>query len=403
MNRTNTAIIAAVAMLGVLLVSGIAQAGPAADAIAALEAQVAQNTADIAALASQQALDEARITALENATPWPSPSPTSTPTEAPTPSPTPTGAPTPTSTPNTTPSPAPTSTLAPTPTTTPAPTSAPTPTPSPVVSPGTCPSNLQTALNGGGTLNLTGCSYSGGWTVNQPVTIIGGTFSASTSTRVFLVRANNVTFDGVNIGPGLDGIWAESPQNLTVRNSLIHDTVYSGITYLSSVGGLIENNHVERVGVGKSNGTNAYGILLDNYTPSGTTYPSSRDTMVRGNTVVDVPTWHCYDTHAGQNITFEGNVALRCSRAYFITSDSKGVRANGVKVIGNLAGNPSPVTYNLIGITLYDTINTTVTGNAISSGYPFGTSGNWTNGVYDFAGASTGLTASGNYVGESLP
>lgn len=230
------------------------------------------------------------------------------------------------------------------------------------------------------------------------MTITGGTFTASASTRVFLVQADNVTIDGANIGGGKDGIWAESPTNLAVVNSRVHDTVYSGITYLSAVGGLIENNLVERVGVGKPDGTNAYGILLDNYTPGGTTYPPCQDVMVRGNTVTDVPTWHAYDTHAGQRITFDGNIALRSSRAFFITTDSNGVRPQGVTLTGNLAGDPSPVTYNLVPITLYNTIGTTVTGNAISAGYAF-----FGDGVYDYAVLSTSLTVSGNYVGETLP
>lgn len=311
-----------------------------------------------------------------------------------TPTPTPTASPTPT--PTATPTPTPSPTASPTPTPTPSPTATPTASPTPT-SPA-CSTSLQTILDNapaGATLDLTGCSFTGSWIITKPVTIIGGTFSAPSGSRVFTTRADNITFDGVDIGPGKDGIWAESPTNLVVVNSHIHDVVYSGIMFLSAVGGRAENNLIERVGVGQPNGTNAYGIGVSNYTGN----QSSQDVVVRGNTVTDVPTWHAYDTHGGKRILFERNIALRASRAFFITTDSAGLKATNTIVRYNLAGDPSPVTYNLTAITAYATIDCEFYGNVISSGYVFSSG----TGVYDYAGQSTGLVVYGNTVGETLP
>ena len=96
MIRRTIAVLAALSLLVMVppaLNVPAANAGPAADAIAALEAQVQQNTADIAAL-------NARVTALEER-PWPTstPSPTLTPTSTPSPTIHPSPTPSPTQTP----------------------------------------------------------------------------------------------------------------------------------------------------------------------------------------------------------------------------------------------------------------------------------------------------------------
>lgn len=253
------------------------------------------------------------------------------------------------------------------------------------------------AIPTGGTLNLTGCTYAGGVTISRSVTIRGGTIIASGSTQAVVVQASDVTVDGVTIIGGRDGVWAISPTNLVVRNSTITDQTYSGVMLLSAVGGRVEGNDIRRIGVGQPDGTNAYGVAISHYSGQ----PQSRDVAVIGNVVTDVPTWHAFDTHGGIRILFEGNASYSASRAYFITAGTDGSKATDVIVRGNLAGNPSPVTYNLNAITLYATVNSVVTGNAVSAGY--GCPASYVNCVYDYAGASTGLAASGNYIGETLP
>lgn len=224
--------LALIAALAVIAAPQYAYAGPAADAIATLEARVS-------------AL-EARVTALEGGAPSPSPIPTVTP--APTATPAPSTAPTPTPTPATTagPTPSPTApTPAPTPlaTPTPAPTAAPTPvttaTPTPVVVPA-CPTNLQSAIDAtpaGGTLDVTGCSFTGSVTIRRAITLRGGSLTLGAtgtwSTNVG-VDADGVTIDGLRIRGGGIGIAVFGRDRVTLRRVDIAGGTNSALAVWSS-------------------------------------------------------------------------------------------------------------------------------------------------------------------------
>ena len=99
---------------------------------------------------------------------------------------------------------------------------------------------------------------------------------------------------------------------------------------------------IARIGVGRTSLTapgvenNAYGIALSRIaSTSFAADPRSANFVVDGNLVTDVPLWHCYDTHAGANITFSNNISRRCPRAYFITVDGIGTRPLAISLIGN--------------------------------------------------------------------
>ena len=119
--------------------------------------------------------------------------------------------------------------------------------------------------------------------------------------------------------------------------------------------------------------------------------------MVDGNLVTDVPLWHCYDTHAGANITFSNNISRRCPRAYFITVDGIGTRPLAISLIGNRleAGVQVSGGTNMTAVTLVNLQTGTITNNAISATYgaPY---------VYDYLGiapaGSTNLTIAGQTV-----
>ncbi len=335
------------------------------------------------------------------------------PTAAPaTPAPTATPVPTPKPTATPAPTPKPTATPAPKPTATPAPTAS-----------TACGSSLQTKINGatsGATLNLGGCTYSAGATINKPLTLVGARIYPAANTRGLIVTASNVTIDSVVIvGPqattyrwnevgilttgsisnlvvrnstiqkfGNSGIWLGTTSNARVTGTTIEDAVYSGIMDISGSGDRIAGNTVRRIGVvgASANSNNAYGIAISNEGGA-----LSSDIVVDGNTVARVPTWHGLDTHAGRRITFSNNTVSGAPRALFITSDSYGRSAGDITVKGNKFLSPSPATSNLVTVTTYDVDGGSVTGNSASG---------WGSAAffYDYQGMSNGLTVSGNSV-----
>jgi hypothetical protein len=248
--------------------------------------------------------------------------------------------------------------------------------------------------------------------------------------KPIVVTTNNVTIDGVTIsssgtsGAGIDvvGTAANPIRNLTIRNCKIHgfkegilarhvvnlviencvieDANYAGIGVYSGVGGRITGNTVRRIGYSRTNlgvpgvENNAYGITLDHYAYTNLTAdPYTSDFVVSGNVVEDVPLWHCYDTHAGQRITFSNNVSRRCPRAFFITSDATNRRPAQITLSGNRmeqavtkSGGTTKIAVTLVGLQ-----GGAITNNSISRTYP-------TPYVYDYLGNSTGVTISGTTV-----
>jgi len=259
----------------------------------------------------------------------------------------------------------------------------PSPTPAlattPWPTPTSCGSTLQgriTAAAAGATLNLTGCTYTAGATVSKPVTILGGTINPARGTPGLLVTASGVTIDGLRVvgtqattydkdeaGIRVEGTVTSPIRGLVVRNceignlgyggvhvrhavdfvlesNRIHDGVYAGIMVVSSRGGRITGNSVQRIGLvgAEANGDNAYGIALSRDGGDLAAAPRSADIVVSDNTVEDVPTWHAFDTHSGERITWTGNTSRRSRSGIFITgstSPSGMVRSLDNDVSGN--------------------------------------------------------------------
>jgi parallel beta-helix repeat protein len=311
---------------------------------------------------------------------------------------------------------------------TPAPTSAPTATPAPTATAVSCGTSLQAMVDAtpsGGTLNLAGCTYPAGATIARPLTLLGATIRPAAGSTGIVVRASDVTLDGLRIiGPqattyregefgitvaasassparrltirnsevasfGKAALWLRYVADLVVENNTVHDAVYAGIMVISGTGGRISGNTVSRVGVSgaEANGNNAYGIALEDQG-----LPVSSDLVVANNVVTDVPTWHALDTHGGYRITFRGNTVRGSPRAVFITSsDASGARATDIVVTDNLLEAPAPAGDDAVPVTTYDSVNVVVTDN-VARGW------GRTTIPYDFQGLSTGSVAFGNTV-----
>ncbi len=263
-----------------------------------------------------------------------------------------TGPPSPTADPTAAPTAAPTT--APTKAPTPAPTAAPT-TP-PVTACGTTLQARIDATSSGGTVNLTGCSYSGTATISKAMTVVGGTLSVPSGKTGVTIKAANVTINGLTLAgsnTAYAAIWATSASNLTVTKVHINGFVYAGVMTISVVGGSITNSSITNIGINYVSSMNAYGIALSD----GGGVPSSGIT-VSGNTIDNVPTWHGIDTHGGRHLTIVNNDIHRTNRAIFITDSANG-GAQDITISGNSMDKPTRrpdvlnnYPYNEVGLTV---------------------------------------------------
>jgi hypothetical protein len=286
------------------------------------------------------------------------------------------------------------------------------------------------AASSGSVLDLTGCTYSSGATINKRLTLRGATINAQAGRAGLTITADNVVIDRVTVIGAqarsfswgekcitVNGSASNAVANLTITNSvirrcgysglyvrfasdalidgnLVEDLVYAGIVLSSVSGSTISDNVVRRVGVYGSgaNGNNAYGITA---THEGTA-PRSSDVRIIRNTVETVPTWHGLDTHGGVRIRFEGNTVRAARRAAFLTAGPIDVVMTGNTLIAPTAAqqaacpSDAPDTYctDIRGITLVGADGATVTNN---------TGSGWGSDWYTNSG-STGVILSGNTV-----
>jgi hypothetical protein len=238
------------------------------------------------------------------------------------------------------------------------------------------------------------------------VTIDGATISSSGSSGVAIHAAGtasnpvtNLTIKNCHLNGFNIGILAEHVVNLVIENCVIENAAYAGVMVYSGVGGRIAGNTIRKIGyytpLNTSAENNAYGIALSRRaTTSFTSDPRTSSFTVSGNLVEDVPYWHCYDTHAGQNITFSNNVARRCPRAFFITLDGIGTQPKSITVTANRIEQALQVSggTNETAVTLVNLQGGSVTDNRVSTTYPKP----W---VYDYLGinsaGSSNVTISG--------
>ena len=303
--------------------------------------------------------------------------------------------------------------------------------PSAMTEPTDCGGSLQDLIDAapnGATLNVPGCTFTGGATIDKPLTLVGATITTGRSKVGLIVNASDVTLRGLRItGPqatvydrsekaidvrgsatspidnlvirdsvirrfGYGGIHAKYLTEFTIRDNTISDGVYAGIMVISGVRGTISGNTVERVGVqgAAANDNNAYGIAL---TQQVSTDTRSTDIVVSGNTVDGVPTWHGLDTHGGARITWTGNTVKGCRDGIFITGWSTNRALDNVIDANHVE---DTINSNQYGITSVFSTGGRVTGNTIVS-WPLG-HGVLTTSEGDPDATAVDLTISGNII-----
>lgn len=184
-------------------------------------------------------------------------------------------------------------------------------------------------INGPRAAFPTGNAYSAGNTAVH----VAGTNSAQLS---------NVIVNGLGIQNFEEaGIWPAFCNNCTFNSNQIQFVSYAGILCYVCNNFEIRSNYVNWVA--SSNGpayntnpptntkTNAYGITA---TTDGSGHFSEYGTIAFNN-VQNVPTWECYDTHAGQYITFEANLGSGCRVGIMVTTDGNTTPAGYIRVANN--------------------------------------------------------------------
>lgn len=300
----------------------------------------------------------------------------------------------------------------------------------------TPPADLQAAINAaasGATINATGGTYSGSFTIAKALTLIGGTINFPTGHIGLTITHSDVVLDDVAINGsqyahwaedyavyaegtsgspysglvvrnchiasvGKAGIWVKHVSGAVIHNNLIEDCAYTGVTGFSMVGGEITDNTILRTGytippAELPEGSDAYGI---NVNDQGA--PCSSDVLVSGNTVEDVPTWHGLDTHGGLRIIFRDNIIRRSRRGLFITgSVASGEHATAIVVDGNQVLAPTGAVSGHTPITLASVYGATFTDNTIT-GWGVDSPPDNQHPWFDYQGQSTGLVDGGGNV-----
>ena len=265
----------------------------------------------------------------------------------------------------------------------------------------TPPADLQAAINAatpGATINATGGSYSGAFTVNKALTIIGGTLTLPLGSQALLdITGTNVVLDGMTLtGAGAgsaqneyaSGVWTDAATNLEVKNCTITNFRYGGVMIWSTSGANIHDNYIGQIAPGEVSEGNAYGIAFSDFGD-----PVSSDCVADTNVIEDIPTWQGINTHNGLRITISNNTMRRVRRGIWLASPAGRPSPTDCIVTGNRLEDPEVASQT--GIFLSETVGSYVHDNQISLSYsPSG--GDYINYVRDYGSASTGYSISGN-------
>ena len=126
------------------------------------------------------------------------------------------------------------------------------------------------------------------------------------------------------------GINLDGAHDAMIQNNRISTVKYGGIVLSPGVNIWISGNRLRDIGADGQLGVNAYGIVASG--PEGS--PSGRVTIIN-NSVVNAPTWECYDAHGGPSIYFFNNYCYRPGVVGISAADANGAVITDSKVHGN--------------------------------------------------------------------
>lgn len=177
-------------------------------------------------------------------------------------------------------------------------------------------------------LGITGPQYAVWSAAEAGISVIGTV--AAPITRLDISGCRIKTFGGY-------GVYFENVHDFIVDKDRIKDVRYGGIMGLSVVDGRVTYNRVQNI-PGQSG--LAYGIEFTRKELGDLILaPRSRDILVDGNIVRDVPLWDGYGTHGGERITWRGNLAINCKTGFDIVGSDR-----SHPIVSSSIANPTVIT-----------------------------------------------------------
>lgn len=230
-----------------------------------------------------------------------------------------------------------------------------------------------TSAKGGLSITASGCSVTG-------LKFTGPQYATSVLTEAGILAAGSDSshyLDGLKIEDVEVATWGGYGIGMTfVKNfsiyAYVHDIYYAAIAGTSCQDGTVD----PRTWADNVIGTpNAYGMIFTGTnSDSLVTNPRSKRIIVSGR-ASNVPNWECFDTHAGEDITFLGVVGYKCKTGLLVGS----------------APNSSAVD-------TYAPLNVSVVGGVLDSGV---TDGSMTRGLV-FQGVQGGELGTGSISGVTI-
>lgn len=152
---------------------------------------------------------------------------------------------------------------------------------------------------------------------------------------------NDINISGVTITNWKDAaIYAQYVSNALFNDNIISSISWGGIVCQACTYANVSRNRI--TWIASSNGpgstslptgtrTNAYGI---SFTDDGFGV-RTLFSQASNNYVDEVPTWHCFDSHAGQVVAFRNNTCTNAQTGVQITTDGATLPALDIDVSGN--------------------------------------------------------------------
>lgn len=144
---------------------------------------------------------------------------------------------------------------------------------------------------------------------NEAAIFASGTFNAG-------LAPTNIT--NIHIGQGTVTNWGGFGIELayvngfTISKPYISGVGYAGLALVSALNGTITDSYIHNICPGQPAATECYGFFASRAssdTGELTSQPRTSNVTINGGICDGVPTWECYDTHAGDHITFNGVIA----------------------------------------------------------------------------------------------
>ena len=202
---------------------------------------------------------------------------------------------------------------------------------------------------------IDGIEFQGASLNAKPATYVSGDTAILCAGSSSVSPRNGITVRNVTInGFAAFGMFVRYAQNVTVTNNRVSYCGYAGITFLSVIRGIINDNTIQEIDA-SAGAVNWYGISLTR-DPSVNSTNSAPCTqcVVSNNIVRNVSQWTGIDSHALYQSVIIGNNVSGCKNGIYAQYDDGSaafpMEARQVEISNNVVTGPSTASSSVIGI-----------------------------------------------------